>query len=154
MIVVTVARKPLPATVADTILRSGTGALNIDGCRIEAEGGSPSAEMRRTREIPVYVSPMWNPITSRKTYNDPRPGEKIGRWPANLILSPKIVDAFDAQSGDCPSNMTGRADPGFAVSHPGTKMTSGMFGGIGGAIGVMYADSGGASRFFKVLHED
>jgi hypothetical protein len=154
VIVVTVARKPLGSTVASSILERGTGALNIDGCRIEVEGGSPSIKRRLGGAPVTYNTPLWKPITSRETYCDPRPGEEIGRWPANLILSPKIVDAFDAQSGDCPSTMTGRADPGFAVSHPGTKKTSGMFGGIGGAIGVVYADSGGACRFFKVLDED
>jgi site-specific DNA-methyltransferase (adenine-specific) len=36
---VIVARKPLSGTVADNVLRYGTGALNIDGCRVGAEGG-------------------------------------------------------------------------------------------------------------------
>jgi len=34
---ITVARKPLSGTVAENVLRHGTGALNVDGCRV---GGS------------------------------------------------------------------------------------------------------------------
>ena len=146
MIVVTVARKPLPATVADTLLRSGTGALNIDGCRIEVEGGSPSAEMRRTREIPVYVSPMWNPITSRKTYNDPRPGEEIGRWPANLILAPAVAACLDETLGS-------RKCPGFSVRATTTLPVT-AYNGMGQQAGDQYqgyGDEGGVSRFFRVV---
>lgn len=34
---ITVARKPLVGTVAETMLVHGTGALNIDGCRVAGE---------------------------------------------------------------------------------------------------------------------
>lgn len=34
---IVLARKPLIGTVAESVLRHGTGALNIDGCRIEGE---------------------------------------------------------------------------------------------------------------------
>jgi site-specific DNA-methyltransferase (adenine-specific) len=36
---VIVARKPLSGTVADNVLRYGTGALNIDGCRVGSTAG-------------------------------------------------------------------------------------------------------------------
>lgn len=36
---VTVARKPLVGTVAENVLRYGTGAINVDGCRISALTG-------------------------------------------------------------------------------------------------------------------
>ena len=38
---ITVARKPLVGTVAENVLAHGTGALNIDGCRVGAETGRP-----------------------------------------------------------------------------------------------------------------
>ena len=37
---VTVARKPLIGTVAANVLEHGTGALNVDGCRVEHGGES------------------------------------------------------------------------------------------------------------------
>lgn len=39
---VTLARKPLEGTVAANVLKWGTGALNIDGCRIETSGRGES----------------------------------------------------------------------------------------------------------------
>src|SRR5690606_35232351 len=38
---VVVARKPLAGTVAANVLAHGTGALNIDACRVPAEPGRP-----------------------------------------------------------------------------------------------------------------
>ena len=40
---VVVARKPLIGTIAQNVLTYGTGALNIDACRISASGQSPDA---------------------------------------------------------------------------------------------------------------
>ena len=34
---ITVARKPFPGTVAENVLQHGTGALNVDGCRVGTE---------------------------------------------------------------------------------------------------------------------
>ncbi len=75
---ITVARKPLSGTVAETVLKHGTGALNVDGCRV---GGKP----------PSVPQPMFNSPTGR-TYGmktgEGRSGEMSqaeGRWPANLI---------------------------------------------------------------------
>jgi DNA modification methylase len=36
---ITVARKPLTGTVAENVLQHGTGAINVDGCRVGDEGG-------------------------------------------------------------------------------------------------------------------
>jgi DNA modification methylase len=36
---ITVARKPLAGTVAETVLAHGTGGINVDGCRVEAQDG-------------------------------------------------------------------------------------------------------------------
>jgi len=36
---ITVARKPFPGTVAENVLQHGTGAINVDGCRVGDESG-------------------------------------------------------------------------------------------------------------------
>ena len=41
---IVVARKPLIGTVVDNVLAHGTGALNIDGCRIESGGVTGSSD--------------------------------------------------------------------------------------------------------------
>ena len=84
---ITVARKPLTGTVAENVLAHGTGALNVDGCRVEGA----DAQEGRTRhgggvvgnassyELPDYKAPM-----------------PSGRWPANLIHdgSDEVTDLF------------------------------------------------------------
>jgi DNA modification methylase len=73
-----VARKPLDGTVAANVLQHGTGAMNIDGCRID---GAP----------PSVPHPIFNSPTGR-TYGT-KTGEgrnglmsiASGRWPANFI---------------------------------------------------------------------
>jgi hypothetical protein len=42
-----VARKPLIGTVAENVLAHGTGALNIDGCRIGTDGND---QLRLTKK--------------------------------------------------------------------------------------------------------
>jgi hypothetical protein len=40
---ITVARKPFQGTVAANVLEHGTGAINIDGCRVEGTKGVPAS---------------------------------------------------------------------------------------------------------------
>jgi hypothetical protein len=83
---ITMARKPLTGTVAANVLEHGTGALNVDGCRI---GGEPSPSVRRraggapNMSASMYRSEAHKHDLSR--YEEQRPGEMLGRWPANLI---------------------------------------------------------------------
>lgn len=74
---IVLARKPLIGTVAENVLAHGTGALNIDGCRVPAEkattgwGGGGSA---------LYEGGLSREGGEARL-------QDAGRWPANLILS-------------------------------------------------------------------
>ena len=80
---ITVARKPLIGTVAANVLAHGTGALNVDGCRVGTDtvgwggkgrnGGSATAGASRGGIQGGY----------NYTGGEARPAN--GRWPANLI---------------------------------------------------------------------
>ena len=72
-----VARKPLSKglTVAANVLAHGTGALNIDGCRIEA-GADHAANCNR-----ASVKSHWGASTEGAAVQ----ASELGRWPANLI---------------------------------------------------------------------
>ena len=48
-----VARKPVNCTVAENVLKWGTGAMNIDGCRVEPQGDGDYDHCR----IPYNISP-------------------------------------------------------------------------------------------------
>jgi hypothetical protein len=80
MLVVTVARKPLSGTVASTTLAHGTGALNIDGCRIATAAPKQATAGKRAGK--------WGVGEGDCTYEKGTGAEftNEGRWPANLIL--------------------------------------------------------------------
>lgn len=93
-----IARKPVEGTVAQNVMKYGTGGINIDGCRVEGEP-SPTIDRRESlrkagKKCVAYAENNHNPWT--KLYNHPkdayvhRPAEELGRYPANLIHDGEI----------------------------------------------------------------
>jgi len=79
---ITVARKPLIGTVANNVLAWGTGAVNVDGCRV----GDEVRQAAFTSLAPCHGNSLGKPGTAearRGTQGDPKTYN--GRWPANLI---------------------------------------------------------------------
>lgn len=86
---VVVARKPLGAgTVAENVLEHGTGALNVDGCRI----GSEELEYTVTNQREGHVG------GDNSQQSEPRTAE--GRYPANVVFGEQAAAALDADVGD------------------------------------------------------
>lgn len=134
---VTVARKPLFGTVAANILAHGTGALNIDACRIHG-ADAQATEYTQKRMAPGHVV---NDTGAWKQEAQFTGTLKAGRWPANLIHdgSPDVVAMFPAEAG--------------ASSHVrGTEASAASVGLITGhrdrVEGAFHGDSGSAARFF------
>lgn len=82
-------RKPLSEkSVADQILKTGTGAINIDGCRVGQEKvsthsrGSNAAFPKRPSERTVEESGRKTPQNENLDVTT----ERSGRWPSNIIL--------------------------------------------------------------------
>lgn len=77
---IVVARKPLSGTVAATVLAHGTGALNIDGCRI----GST-----RPPTTGTGTSPAWRAAEGRTDHQERENDTDTakGRWPSNVVFS-------------------------------------------------------------------
>lgn len=71
---ITVARKPLAGTVAENVLQWGTGAINVDGCRVGKDGDTTRNGQSS------YAESGWR--TKHKIVE-----LNAGRWPANLILT-------------------------------------------------------------------
>ena len=120
------ARKPLAkgCTVAANVLAHGTGAINIDGCRVAAGDGNPSIARQEAAEKTGKAGGcLRSALNSRdglpacnkdiERYTAARPGELLGRWPANLIHdgSDEVLAVFpDAPSGSiAPYETTGVA---------------------------------------------
>jgi hypothetical protein len=77
-----VLRKPCSeSTVALNVLRWGTGALNIDACRVT---GPPSSGGSTSGATALGQGSGWNAHANRPTGIDRSMG--AGRWPANLVL--------------------------------------------------------------------
>ena len=138
------ARKPLAETVAATVLEHGTGALNIDGCRV-----GTSETLGRTNNGREQYSPSSFCMATDDRQRFDKSDHAGGRWPPHLLLShgPGCgetcedgcpVAEMDAQSGVSPAKpqREGRQGGGRGVV---------QFGTGGGASGVWPADSGGGA---------
>jgi hypothetical protein len=131
---VVVARKPLTGTVASNVLAHGTGALNIDGCRIE--GVVP--QVTQGAEDRIYGNGKG--LRSEPMLSQPH---AAGRWPANVVLDESQAAALDLMSG----TLTSGANPARR-GVDGDRTAYGDFAGQEDANPQRGADSGGASRFF------
>lgn len=84
---IVIARKPLDGRVAQNVCRHGTGALNIDGCRIGFASHADERESKaKNRHEDLGSAPRKNHVYGR----DERPQHNYtspGRWPANVLLS-------------------------------------------------------------------
>jgi hypothetical protein len=139
---ITMARRPLDGTVAANVLEHGTGALNVDGCRVatDPEVDDPRLGGQGTWGTGKMAKNVYGGGYAGTTVGS----SPLGRWPANLIHdgSDEVVGLFpDAAStgspGRPPKPLKGKAQPGT------------MFVGIGETQGPLYSDTGSAARFFK-----
>jgi len=133
---VIVARKPIEGTVANNVLKWGTGGLNIDGSRIGTETIS-------THNAPKGSFAGGEPDRGSDTSSYK---EHTGRWPANIILDPYTAELLDEQSGTSTSkssNMKAGLVEGIGARNLSPKATT--YESVRG-----HNDSGGASRFFYV----
>ncbi len=141
---VVVARRPLIGTVAANVLENGTGALNIDACRIGTNGetiATPQSDPHKrgatageyaisTRDTERMHAAQQASIERTNT---------LGRWPANIALDATAAKMLDEQSGELPG--------ASSFSRPSIyKATSYTAGNAKLQLG--YGDNGGASRFF------
>lgn len=128
------ARKPLIGTVAANWTEHGTGALNIDACRIACE---PFTFARGATALGRMNDDGWKPI-EQSGENHPN-----GRWPANVVLDEVAAELLDEQTGPLTSNS---GEP-FNRNSDKFRATFSAFAGRREEDGF-YGDTGGASRFF------
>lgn len=139
------ARKPLVGTVAANVLAHGTGAINVDACRI---GTATQDDYGRSpNRADGFRSQSRGDAGDFGMSEEPGTSHSAGRWPANVALDEEAAAMLDAQTGERPSTLTGRAEAGQRHDLPrDNRSATGYHGGI--PAGRVYADSGGASRFF------
>lgn len=164
---ITVARKPLEGTVAENVLAYGTGALNINECRVSTAGEvNPSIARRQgaithlsTRSAAeAQAEGKMESRQSPEAYRAERAGEALGRWPANVIHdgSDEVLAAFPQAPGQMAA-ISGTA-PGEKTSNAYGRMRregeasakSKNEGAVGFKMkpGMRRVDEGSAARFF------
>jgi len=130
---IVVARKPIEGTIVENCLQWGCGALNVDGCRVEAHGERTGGD----GYWGLAESKGWNK-NSVPYRGESRERTDQGRWPANLILGgEEVVVGF-------PMTMSIKGKPRKAVIKNQTRLNNSknVF------VNCEYGDSGSASRFF------
>jgi site-specific DNA-methyltransferase (adenine-specific) len=133
-------RRPLVGTVAENVEAFGTGAINVDGCRVPGEKpdttrGSGGANGR------------YSPLGAQGLIVD----DGRGRWPANVVLS-HSADCGDECAIDCPVRVMGEQS---GARHSGARRAGvrkgigyqGVEQGDGGP--AIDANTGTAARFFN-----
>jgi DNA methylase len=160
---IVLARKPLAGTVAGNVLEHGTGALNIDRCRVAAgqdyrDKCASVVGLDSNRNGDAYGAWTGTRVDS---------AHESGRWPTNVVFShpPLLVDGEvigDACADGCVDGCpVAELDRQSGV----TKSSGGVRGGRIGANGVFgefehngprvnaggLGDEGGASRFFPIF---
>ena len=128
---ITVARKPLIGTVASNVLEHGTGALNIDGCRVptgDKLGGGHSSNgqiMQDGWHRPWMDDPKAVAENIARSQAAVEKAEALGRWPANLIHdgSGEVLACFPS-SKSCSSPST--AKPKSSI-YPGEDGSAARF---------------------------
>jgi DNA modification methylase len=142
---IVVARKPLEGTIAANVQAHGTGALNIDGCRVGTDGGCSLIDVSQADKDKAKTVNAYGRLLNAKDRSDPAPGK--GRWPANLIHdgSPEVVALF-------PQTGASRIQPRNQAARVG-QLSKGDEAARTGTMGV--DDLGGsAARFFYSAKAD
>lgn len=112
------ARKPLIGTVAANVLQYGTGAINVDGCRVGTEGGTAKGNPPKANSNGIYG----NGINGKCDIID----IGKGRFPANLMHdgSDTILELFPREAHRFfYSAKASRSDRGPGNTHPTVKPT-------------------------------
>lgn len=132
---ITVARKPLIGTVAENVLAHGTGAINVDGCRVgDFVNATPSGVDRRNAAL---AEAGYRPGAYQMGQTTPSGAQ--GRWPANLIHdgSQLVLDLFPKTKSGALNQASVKADNRIYGQHDGYANPK-QYG----------ADTGSAARFF------
>ncbi|MEO3976327.1 DNA methyltransferase [Streptomyces sp. CAU 1734] len=165
---IVLARKPFPGAVAATVLEHGTGALNVDACRVGTESRVLAAgQGHAPGGVGLNMSVQGRPGRAEaKTVT--------GRWPPNVVLSHSpLLDEWGDPVGDacaagcvpgCPvaaldgqsSARPAGGEPRVIVNQASGADRAGNRGAAwgtesrpaGSVTGVDRRDGGGPSRFF------
>ena len=150
---IVMARKPLEGTNIDNVLKYGTGAINIDGCRVQGDdtGGERKITTRKSRD----ENNVWTDENSgmKQEENHFADADPKGRYPANVMHdgSDVVQDIFPKTTSTKVSRER-KAGSEFGQNSGWNKHNNRDSG-----LMPAYGDEGSASRYFycpKVSKEE
>lgn len=147
------ARRPSAGTVAANVLAHGTGALNIDGCRVEA-AANDYAHPGNANTTAAQAMYEGGRFANRGRQVEPH---AAGRWPTNAVFSHAPECGPEDAPGECvPGCPVAELDAQSGTLKSGNRKAGehGLMGYMGADVAPMPAvvgDTGGASRFFPVF---
>ena len=135
------ARKPIEGTVAANVLKHGTGALNVDGCRVGTEERTYSGSGAQPSKLENHGKGDSGVGLMDGSGRDLQ-FTVTGRWPANVIHdgSDEVLSCFPDSKGQ----------RGDLIGHTKDReLPNGCFGKMAPALDhPARNDSGSAARFF------
>ena len=146
---IVMARKPLSEkTVVDNIIKHGTGAINIDDCRVEYRNEADLNLVKakcnfteKSKSIGFGTSETLFGVGNTPLEQARGCVKEEGRFPANVMLDEVAGKILDEQSGERPSGKSnGNATVGENSNGAIQPMRRGNL--------ISRNDTGGASRFF------
>jgi site-specific DNA-methyltransferase (adenine-specific) len=113
---ITMARKPFSSTVAANVIQYGTGAINVDGCRV----GTETIITAEKKKGSSFTS-----VGNSAGFNGCNASEHVGRWPANIIHDGSNEAALSLKSGArfFYTAKAGKVDRESENNHPTVKPT-------------------------------
>jgi|TARA_B100001175_G_scaffold317746_1_gene336126 DNA modification methylase len=149
---VVVARKPIDGTVIENVLEHGTGGINIDGCRIGAEGGTSRIDGSNAGK------------ERNKLHGGNFGVQDIGkgRFPANVIMDKEAGEILDEQAPNVGNMMSatrktttsGGTGNSWSTSSKNEGDSNGVFDGLGGASRFFYQPKQGRFPSNVILDEE
>ena len=135
-------RKPMIGTVAANVMAHGTGAINVDGCRVATD---PSVDDPRLGGNGTWSSDKMAKNVYEGGYAGERVGSSsLGRFPANLIHdgSDEVLALFPDSAG------SGGSVPNVKITGYGDGIGAGKSEYFGGERKKVECGKGSAARFF------
>jgi site-specific DNA-methyltransferase (adenine-specific) len=142
--IICLARKPLSEkTIAANVLKHGTGAINIDACRVGTTKQVPSS----LSKTPNAVYGKYNLQNGSESGHNPN----VGRWPANVITdaSEEVLAAFPITSSGAWNGKRTKPKHNNVYGKYGEAADAPLIGSKGSAARFFYsAKSGKKDRNF------
>lgn len=162
---IVLARKPLIGTVAENVLRHGTGGINVDGCRVDTFKSGELDKLKSRANTPRqdFTGGRFHSGAEHTPKVIPSGMSNKGRFPANIIHdgSDDVLEIFPESKGQladislkAPSSKTSNVYG--PMKREGEASQDRVYRDSGGTNyamkpGARRGDSGSAARFFLLL---